>query len=179
MAANPHRGQTLLAYESHLFFERGQGEQLRRLLGRYEELARVAGSRSGGDLIIALKNHAQELSNTSIMDRIQELKIARDTLPEYEYHCRKEHFLRALQITLPGNRSTQLVIKHKDQITADPASMADALRAHWARVFESKPTHGQKVLVEWYSKHPYGFSRLEALDKDEWKVRMHHVELAI
>ena len=30
-----------------------------------------------------------------------------------------------------------------------------------------------------YCKHPYGFSHSEALDKDKWKVKLHHVELAI
>ena len=62
-------------------FERGQGEQFRSLLGRYEELARVAGPHSGGVLLTTLKNHAQELSNTSIVDRIQDLKVAKGTLP--------------------------------------------------------------------------------------------------
>ena len=61
----------------------------------------------------------------------------------------------------------------------DPASMAGTLRAHWARVFESKATQGQKVLDEWYCKHPYGLGHSEALDKDKWKGKLHHVELAI
>ena len=104
---------------------------MRKLLCRSEELARVVGSLSDGELLGALKAHAQELANTSLLGRTQELKVARELLPEYEYHCRKESILRALQIILLGNRGAQLVIKHNDQITADPALMADALRNHW------------------------------------------------
>ena len=88
-------------------------------------------------IYLPLEIHAPELSNTSIVDRIQELKVASELLPEYEYHCRKEGILRAFQRTPPGNRGTQLVIKHNNQITADPALMADALKDHWGRVFAS------------------------------------------
>ena len=52
-------------------FERGQEAAVRKLLGRYEELARVCGQLVGGRLLSALKDHAQELSNTSLLDRIQ------------------------------------------------------------------------------------------------------------
>ena len=62
---------------------------MRKLIGRYEELARVSGTRSGSKLLATLKDHAQELANTSLLDRIQELKVVSELLPAYEYHCRK------------------------------------------------------------------------------------------
>ena len=83
----------------------------------------------------------------------------------------KASILRALQRTLPGNRGTQLVIKHNDQITVDPALMADALKEHRGKVFAGRPVRNQHVLDEWRQRHPYGCSDKDKLDKDQWRVR--------
>ena len=84
-----------------------------KILSRYSEIARVFGNLSGPALKLALKEHVKQLANTSITDRIQELKTAKETLPEYEYACRKENILRLLQLSLPGGRSVKLVIKKR------------------------------------------------------------------
>ena len=84
-----------------------------KILSRYSEIACVAGNVSGPALKLALKEHVKQLANTSISDRIQELKTAKETLPEYEYTCRKENILRLLQLSLPGGRSVKLVIKKR------------------------------------------------------------------
>ena len=69
---------------------KGKAREYGARLRRYDELARVTGSHSGPNLNTkkARPSHVQKISLTSIVD-FQELKTAREVLPECEYHCRK------------------------------------------------------------------------------------------
>ena len=90
-----------------------------------------------------------ELAKKECMERIEELKIAKANLPEFEYHCRKENILRTLTSFIPSARNTKLVIMGRNgKVTATPHEMAEELRNHWSKIFTSRPVTHKNVLDE-------------------------------
>ena len=94
-------------------------------------------------------DHTVELLNTSVQQRIAELKKIQKELPEAVFEQRKHSILNAFKRLAPGTSSEIAAIRGDDgNICTDSGSIAAALCAHWQAVFEVQTTN-DTLRTEW------------------------------
>ena len=121
----------------------GQTIDLSKYHARYPYLRMLAATAPvSASCLLALREHAVELARMDVWDRVEELRSVQQSMPEYEYHMRKDNILRLLQRLLPGGQKGLSVMASTDGsfITGEPSEMADLLRQHWSGVFTRKQT---------------------------------------
>ena len=84
-----------------------------------------------------LQDHVMELSHTSIKERVESLKLTRDSLPEFICLQRKENLLRRLKRLLPGSSGeiNAILDPTTGDATTDPFDIGRILTNHLQQVF--------------------------------------------
>lgn len=100
-----------------------------------------------------LQDHVLELSHTSIKERIESLKLARQNLPEFIYLQRKENILRRLRRLLPGSSGAinALIDPATGSASTDECDISRILTNHWQQVFDLKYTDAE-LRKRWLSR---------------------------
>ena len=142
-AATEDRLSCSLSFVSAL--ERRQSDHALAQVSRYPRLRSMYGHDIVGVLsptgLMAMRDHAVELAQQNISERLEELRRLRSELLKFEIVSRKQQVFVRLQRLLPGRSSAiQAVIDQDGSVVSDPESMADVLSKHWGDVFSRTPT---------------------------------------
>ena len=97
---------------SNTLFGACPADEIRRSGQQTQELARVEANRVGHHVLHVLKDQVKELASTSMSERVEELKEARETPPSFEYHRKEASF--AFCNKLPAKWS-QCPLGHPDR----------------------------------------------------------------
>ncbi len=126
----------------------------------YSKLKSLLGSAGGASQPIysqsnlaRIQDHLIELCHTSIQQRVDDLKHAKQVLPEHIYKQRKNHILTRLKRLLPGHATEIQAIKHPStgHISTQPSEVAACLTNHWQQTFLRKDTNAELRKV-WFSR---------------------------
>ena len=94
------------------------------------------------DSFASIKAAIVDFSQTSIRERIIELKALKGKLPDYCYERRKESISDMLRKLAPGTSAGIHAIydRTSGKVITDEQGLAEHLNNHWGQVFEQKPT---------------------------------------
>ena len=171
--------------EATLAFLRGLDQHAQRdnyrYFARYPYLRKLVDDTSVATTLWNLREHVVELSRTDIIGRIEDLQHGKHSMHDSEYQQKKEHLLRKLQRIMPGTQGglDAMCSKDRQNITTDPARIADFLREHWSEVFEKKPVD-LNALRSWTPFDTYSFSASGiATDDPRWALQQSHIRECI
>jgi hypothetical protein len=96
-----------------------------------------------------LKDTTAELMRTDIRDRSNELREARESLPEHLIAQKKNDIASRLKRMLPGgNVDIAAMVDSSGSVVTDDLGIADILNSHWQKVFARRPTN-QTMRAQW------------------------------
>lgn len=117
----------------------------RKLKPRCDELEHADGGPGfrTSESFTRIKAAIVEFSQTTVRERIMELKDLKSKLPDYCYERRKTSISDMLRKLAPGNSTGIHAIfdRSSGKIITDEQGIAEHLDKHWEHVFESKPTN--------------------------------------
>lgn len=104
----------------------------------------------------ALRLHAVELARSAITEKVTQLhRLGKDDPNSPGCRQIKEHILVSLKRTLPGATATIHAMEtDTNVVTTDPAEVAQALPAHWGKVFNGARIDERKI-SKWLSTLPH------------------------